>query len=201
MNFPSKLVEEAVNEMAKLPGIGKKTALRLVLFLLKQDEQSVVSLGDALVKLRSNTRYCKKCHNISDAELCSVCDNKMRDHSIICVVENISDVMAIENTSSYNGAYHVLGGVISPIEGIGPADLNIASLLGRVKEEDISEVIFALNSSMEADTTTFYISKKLKEIGAKVSTIARGVPIGGELEYTDEVTLGRSIMERVSYKH
>lgn len=200
MNFPSKLVEEAVNQIAMLPGIGKKTALRLVLFMLKQDENKVLDLSSALVNLRTKVKYCKKCHNIADEELCGICQNKSRDAQTLCLVENISDVMAIENTSSFNGLYHVLGGVISPIEGIGPSELTIDHLLERVQKEDIKEVIFALNSSMEADTTTFYVTKKLQPLSVKVSIIARGVPIGGELEYTDEVTLGRSIMDRVTYK-
>lgn len=203
MNFPSKLIEDAVNEISRLPGIGKKTALRLALHLLKQPEAIAENLTDAITKIRKETAYCRVCHNISDQEICSVCQSPRRDRSLICVVEDIPDVLAIENTSQYNGLYHVLGGVISPIQGIGPEELKIASLLTRIDQphsgEAVSEVILALPSTMEGDTTAFYITRKLKEKGIKVSTIARGIPIGGELEYTDEVTLGRSILTRVNY--
>ncbi|PWJ39108.1 recombination mediator RecR [Sediminitomix flava] len=200
MNFPSKLVEDAVMEVAKLPGIGKKTALRLVLFLLREEKDTTADLASALVKLREEIKYCVRCHNVSDQELCSICSNKGRDEQVICVVESITDVMAIENTSSYNGLYHVLGGVISPIEGIGPTDLNLDHLIERVKEEKTSEIILALSASMEADTTAFYITQKLSILGVKVSTIARGIPVGSDLEHTDEVTLGRSILSRVTYQ-
>lgn len=203
MNFPSKLVEEAVNEISRLPGIGRKTALRLTLHLLKQKESVAASLSEAIVKMRSEVKYCKFCHNISDKETCSICEGSHRDKSIICVVEDIPDVLAIENTSQYRGLYHVLGGVISPIHGIGPEELQIASLIQRIEssspEEKVAEVILALSATMEGDTTSFYITRRLKEKGVKVSTIARGIPIGGELEYTDEVTLGRSILTRINY--
>ncbi len=203
MNFPSKLIEEAVQEISRLPGIGKKTALRLALHLLKQPETVTENLTQAMTKLRTETRFCKVCHNISDDEICPICKGSHRDKSIVCVIEDIPDVLAIENTSQYNGLYHVLGGVISPIQGIGPEELKIDSLLQRIdqstSDEPVQEVILALPSTMEGDTTSFFISRKLKERGIKVSTIARGIPIGGELEYTDEVTLGRSILTRVNY--
>ena len=203
MNFPSKLIEDAVNEISRLPGIGKKTALRLTLHLLKQPESFSQSLSQAITKLRSDIRYCKKCHNISDQEICSICTGHRRDNSIICIVEDIPDVLAIENTAQYNGLYHVLGGVISPIQGIGPEELKIDSLLNRIDtaapDSKVLEVILALSTTMEGDTTSFYITRKLKERGIKVSTISRGIPIGGELEFTDEVTLGRSILTRISY--
>lgn len=200
MNFSSKLIENAVSEIAKLPGIGKKTALRLVLHLLKQEEQATQKLTEALQKLRIEIQYCEKCHYMADSNLCTICTDKQKDHSIICVVENSQDVLAIENTSQYHGLYHVLGGVISPMEGISPADLNINTLLERAAQEEVKEVIFALSPTMEGDTTTFYLTKKLKPLKVEVSTIARGVPIGSELEYTDEITLGRSILSRISYE-
>ncbi|WP_020528552.1 recombination mediator RecR [Flexithrix dorotheae] len=200
MNFPSRLVEDAVTEISKLPGIGKKTALRLVLHLLKEEEQTTELLAKALFKLRAEIKYCKHCHNISDDDICAICSSTVRDKSMICIVESSSDVMAIENTSQYYGLYHVLGGVISPIEGIGPSDLNIDSLLERMAGNEVKEVILALNSTMEADTTSFYLTKKLKNFDVKITSIARGVPIGGELEFTDEITLGRSILRRVSYE-
>ncbi|PRY86196.1 recombination mediator RecR [Mongoliibacter ruber] len=203
MNFPSKLIEDAVNEMSRLPGIGKKTALRLVLHLLKQKESVTEELSHALLALRKEIKYCQKCHNISDTDVCSICRGVRRDRSIICVVEDIPDVLAIENTSQYQGLYHVLGGVISPIQGIGPDELKIESLMERIRlaetEDKVEEVILALPATMEGDTTSFYITRKLKALNIKVSTIARGIPIGGELEYTDEVTLGRSILTRVNY--
>lgn len=202
MEYPSKLIENAVNEIAKLPGIGKKTALRLALHLLREEEESTQSLADALVDLRTKTQYCRICHNISDAEVCGICANERRDHSIICVVEDATDLIAIENTSQYKGLYHVLGGVISPIEGIGPGELQIQSLIERVKAEDsvVKEIILALSSTMEGDTTAFFITKKLKDEDIKITSIARGVPIGSELEYTDEITLGRSILGRKAYE-
>lgn len=203
MNFPSKLIEEAVNEISRLPGIGKKTALRLALHLLKQKENVTEALTHSLLSLRKDIKYCSICHNISDADVCSICAGRRRERNIICLVEDIPDVLAIENTSQYNGLYHVLGGVISPIQGIGPDDLNIESLIQRIahapENEKVKEVILALPATMEGDTTSFFITRRLKEFGIKVSTIARGIPIGGELEYTDEVTLGRSILTRVNY--
>lgn len=202
MEFSSKLIESAVNEFSKLPGIGKKTALRLVLHLLKQEENFTTEIAQSLTDMRQNIKYCKKCHNISDEEVCNICSSHKRDHSIICLVEDTRDVLAIENTSQYNGLYHVLGGIISPIEGIGPEDLTIDSLMGRVSASDseVKEIIFGLSPTMEGDTTAFYISKKVKPLGIKTSTIARGIPIGGELEYADEITLGRSIVSRTAYE-
>lgn len=198
MEYPSKLIENAVEEIAKLPGIGKKTALRLALHLLKQEKEDIHNLSEALIKLRENTRYCDQCYNISDAPTCAICASTKRDRSVICVVEDTRDVMAIENTGQYFGLYHVLGGVISPMEGIGPSDLTIEPLVQRIgsKEETVEEVILALPATMEGDTTAFYLSKKLKDTDVKITSIARGVPVGGELEYTDEITLGRSIMNR-----
>lgn len=199
MNFSSKLIEEAVNEFSRLPGIGKKTALRLVLYLLKQEQEQTKSLTESLSNLRSNIKYCTTCYNISDEAICSICSSKVRDTSTICVVEDMPDVLAIENTGQYNGLYHVLGGIISPLSGIGPSDLKIDSLVTRASGADIKEIILALSPTMEGDTTSFYLTKKLKGFNIKISTIARGVPIGGELEYTDEVTLGRSILTRTLY--
>ncbi len=200
MQYPSKLIEDAVNEISKLPGIGKKTALRLALHLLKQDEASTEELSRALLNLRKKTKYCRICHIISDSEDCT-CESIRKDRSLLCVVEDTPDVIAIQNTAQYDGYFHVLGGIISPIEGIGPDDLNIGSLIERVKksEGEIREVILALSPTMEGDTTSFYIAKKLKPFDLKITTIARGVPIGGELEYTDEITLGRSIAKRLNY--
>jgi len=203
VNFPSKLIEDAVTEISRLPGIGKKTALRLALHLLKQNEAHTEALTLALSRMRSEIKYCKTCHNIADEEECSICKSHRRDSSIICVVEDMRDVLAIENTNQYLGKYHVLGGVISPIQGIGPEELKIDSLLERIEKnkdsEPIKEIILALSATMEGDTTSFYLAKKLKEKGVSVSTIARGIPVGGELEFTDEVTLGRSIMTRINY--
>lgn len=201
MDFPSKLLENAVNEMSQLPGIGKRTALSLVLFLLQQPKNQTRDLSDSLVSLIENVILCKVCNNISDKELCDICLNSKRDKSIICVVEDIRDIMAIESTGQYLGVYHVLGGKISPIEGIGPNQLNINSLLDRVKNEEIDELIFALSATMEGDTTNFYIYKQLENIKVKITTIARGVSVGNELEYTDEVTLGRSIIKRVPFEN
>jgi len=200
VNFPSKLIEDAVNEISKLPGIGKKSALRLVLHLLKQDTKATLNLSDALVNLRTKINYCTSCHNISDDHLCSICTSHRREKNIVCVVEDTPDVMAIENTHQYNGLYHVIGGVISPLQGIGPSDLKIDSLIERIPGSEIKEVILALSPTMEGDTTAFYITKKLKEYDIKISTIARGIPVGGELEYTDEITLGRSILSRTQYE-
>ncbi len=200
MQFPSKLVEEAVNEISKLPGIGKKTALRLVLHLLKEEPFTTETLSEALVNLRTRIKYCKICFNISDSDTCAICSSHRRDNSIICVVENTQDVLAIENTSQYNGLYHILGGIISPINGIGPEDVNIEPLVKRLDDfKEVEEIILALSATMEGDTTAFYITKKLKRFGKKVTTIARGVPVGGELEYADEITLGRSILSRSTY--
>lgn len=188
-----------MTEISRLPGIGKKTALRLALHLLKQNEAVTEALALALSRMREEVKYCNTCHNISDQEECSICLSHRRDRSIICVVEDIRDVLAIENTNQYSGLFHVLGGVISPIQGIGPDDLKIESLTRRVEEGEVKEVILALSATMEGDTTSFYLSKRLKESGVKVSTIARGIPVGGELEFTDEVTLGRSILTRINY--
>ncbi len=200
MNFPSKLIEEAVNEVSKLPGIGKKSALRIVLHLLKRTEKDTHSLAHALVTLRTQIHYCKKCHNISDGEFCSICLSPKRDASVICVVQDSRDVLAIENTGQYNGLYHVLGGIISPLEGIGPSDLKIESLLERLQHDaEVKEIILALSPTMEGDTTSFYLQKKLRPFSLKISTIARGIPIGGDLEYADEITLGRSIVSRINY--
>jgi recombination protein RecR len=199
LNFPSKLIEDAVTEISRLPGIGKKTALRLALHLLKQNEVVTEALALAITKMREEIQYCRTCHNISDDVECSICKSHRRDRSIICVVEDIRDVLAIENTNQYQGLYHVLGGVISPIQGIGPEELKIESLLTRVKAGEVSEIILALSATMEGDTTSFYLSKRLKESGVKVSSISRGIPVGGELEFTDEVTLGRSILTRINY--
>lgn len=193
--YPSQLLEKAVGEFAKLPGVGRKTALRLVLHLLRQDSEVVGEFADAVVRVRRDIKYCRVCHNISDDEVCPICADPRRDSSTICVVENIRDVMAIENTQQYHGLYHVLGGIISPMDGIGPADLEIDSLVDRVKD-GVNEVILALASTMEGDTTNFYISRKLAPTGVKLSVIARGISVGDELEYTDEVTLGRSIINR-----
>jgi recombination protein RecR len=199
--FPSKLVENAVNELAKLPGVGRKTALRLVLHLLREDAQESDSLGEAIIELRRNIRYCSVCHNISDHEQCDICSNPRRDHSVVCVVEDIRDVLAVENTNQYNGIYHVLGGIISPMDGIGPNDLNIQTLVDKAGNGEVKEVIMALSATMEGDTTNFYIYKKLKIFNVTLSTIARGVAIGDNLEYTDEITLGRSILNRLPYEN
>ncbi len=197
--YPSALLENAVNEFAKLPGIGRKTALRLILHLLRQDDATVDNFSQALVSLKHQVKYCKVCHNICDNEVCSTCQDKSRDSSTVCVVENIKEVMAIENTMQYKGLYHVLGGIISPIDGIGPADLEIDSLVRRVSDGGINEIILALSTTMEGDTTNFYIYKKLAPYNVKVSMIARGISIGDEIEYADEVTLGRSILNRTLF--
>ncbi len=200
MEYPSKLIEDAVNQVAKLPGIGKKTALRLVLHLIKEKEDTTFMLADALRKLRANIRFCSTCHNISDSETCSICASARRDPAIICVVEESKDVMAIENTAQFNGLYHVLGGVISPMNGIGPSDLKIESLVSRVSQSPATrEIILALSPTMEGDTTAYYINKRIKDLNVKVSVIARGVPVGGDLEYADEITLGRSITGRTLF--
>ena len=198
--FPSRLLENAVNEFAKLPGIGRKSALRLVLHLLKQDIQEVEIFANSLIQLRSEVKHCRVCHNISDSDVCNICSNPSRSNSFICVVENIKDVMAIENTHQFNGLYHVLGGIISPMDGIGPSDIEVDSLVSRVNAGGVDEIILALSTTMEGDTTNFFIYKKLKNLNVKISTLARGVSIGDELEYTDEVTLGRSIVNRMNFE-
>lgn len=198
--FASRLLETAVSEFAKLPGIGRKTALRLVLHLLKQDEQEAVSFGEAIIKLRREIRYCTVCHNISETEVCPICGNPSRDASTICVVENVKDVMSIENTHQHHGLYHVLGGLISPMDGIGPADIEVDSLEERVKSGEVKEVILALSATMEGDTTNFYIFRRLAPYpDVKITILARGVSVGNEIEYTDELTLGRSIMNRTLF--
>ncbi|MCE5179404.1 MAG: recombination mediator RecR [Porphyromonadaceae bacterium] len=197
--YPSTLLENAVNEFARLPGIGRKSALRLVLYLLRQEEESVIRFTESVLRLRQEVKYCVCCHNISDTDMCGICADKTRDNSVICVVENIKEVMAIEKTVQFNGLYHVLGGIISPIDGIGPSNLEIASLEERVKAGGIREVILALSATMEGDTTNFYIFRKLQAYPVKVSIIARGVSIGDEIEYADEVTLGRSILNRTPF--
>ncbi|MDQ1086258.1 recombination mediator RecR [Siphonobacter sp. SORGH_AS_1065] len=202
MNYPSKLIEDAVEEISKLPGIGKKTALRLALHLLKREEQQTSQLADALVSMRTQTRYCRQCHTIADEDLCQICANPRRDAQLICVVEDTRDVLAIENTAQFRGVYHVLGGLINPLEGVGPAELQIESLMERVADpkNEIREVILALSPTMQGDTTSFYLTKRLRQYAVKITTIARGIPIGGDLEYADEITLGRSIIGRVSYE-
>ena len=201
MEFSSKLIEKAVNEISNLPGIGKKTALRLVLHLLKQSEAQSVNLANAISEMRLKVNFCDNCHNISDSDNCEICSNPRRDQGLICVVEDIRDVMAIEKTSSFNGLYHVLGGKISPLDGIGPDDINIDSLIEKVKNNEIREVIFALSTTMEGDTTNFYIFRKISKYNVLTSTIARGISIGDDLEYTDEVTLGRSITDRIPFEN
>ena len=199
-NYSSKLLEEAVEEFASLPGIGKKTALRLVLFLLKQEDEVVERFGNTVLKMKKEILHCKICHNISDSEVCNICGDNYRDHETVCVVENIRDVISIENTQQYSGIYHVLGGIISPIDGIGPSDLTIDSLLHKASNNSIKEVILALSTTMEGDTTNFYIYKKLKNSAVSVTTLARGVSIGDDLEYADEITLGRSILNRTRFE-
>lgn len=199
ISFNSPLLESAVAELSKLPGVGSKTALRLALHLLRQDENSVRALGESLIRMREEITYCKKCHNISDKEVCNICSDTRRDSTTLCVVENIKDVLTVEATHAYSGLYHVLGGVIAPLDGIGPSDIEIDSLVERVKEENIKEVILALSPTMEGDTTNFYIFRKLAGLDANVSLLARGLSIGNELEYTDELTLGRSIQDRIPF--
>lgn len=201
MNFSSKLIEEAVNAFSSLPSIGKKTALRLVLHLIKQEPEISEQFADAIVKMRKHIKECEICHNISDEQQCVICKDNRRDPSLVCVVEGIRDVMAIEETGQFKGLYHVLGGIIAPIEGIGPQDLNISSLINRVKKGVVKELVMAISPTIEGDTTIFYISKELQAFDVKISTIARGVAFGGELEYTDELTLGRSIVARVPYRN
>lgn len=200
MEFSSKLLENAVNEMSQLPGIGKRTALRLVLHLLRQPEDQTTALSDALQKMRTEINFCKNCHNISDLTTCEICSNPNRDSRLVCVVEDIRDVMAIENTSQYRGHYHVLGGKISPMDGIGPGDLNIPTLVEKVRQDQVDELIFALSSTMEGDTTNFYIYKQIETFDIVSTTIARGISVGDELEYADEVTLGRSILNRIPFE-
>ncbi|MHA8052474.1 recombination mediator RecR [Aquirufa sp. Wall-65K1] len=199
-NYPSRIIEQAVEEISKLPGIGKKSALRLALHLLKRPETQSLQLAHALVQLRTETQFCPQCHMISDGGLCGICNSHKREENLICVVEDMRDVLAIENTGQFVGLYHVLGGIISPLAGISPSDLQIDSLIQRVSTGKVNEVILGLSPTMEGDTTAFYLTKKLKEFPIKISTIARGIPIGGDLEYTDEITLGRSIVGRVVYE-
>lgn len=201
MQFPSKLIEEAVTEISRLPGIGRKTALRLVFHLIKEKPETTHALTGALQRLRDNIRFCRHCHNISDSEVCGICSSARRERSLLCVVESASDVLAIENTAQYNGLYHVLGGVISPVNGVGPGELHIETLVQRLNhgQTEIKEVILALSPTLEGDTTAFYIHKRVKDLPVKVSVIARGVPVGGELEYADEITLGRSIAGRIQF--
>ncbi|MDB5020734.1 MAG: recombination protein RecR [Pedobacter sp.] len=201
MNFSSKLLEDAVNEFAKLPGVGKKTALRLVLHLLNRETPEVELFGNSIIKLRQQIKHCSICHNISDNEICDICASSKRETEIICVVEDTRDVMAVENTSQYFGVYHVLGGLISPMDGIGPSDLFIDSLVQRVATTPVKEVILAISATMEGDTTIFYLYKRLKEFQIPITTIARGIAFGGELEYADEITLGRSIVTRIPYEN
>lgn len=200
MKIPSKLIEEAVEALAGLPGVGRKTALRLALHLVQQDSEVARKLGQSIVKMRDNIRFCQKCHNLSDGEICQICSNPARDQSVVCVVEGIRDVMAIEDTGQFRGAYHVLGGVISPIEGIGPDALHIESLIDRIRKTGVQEIIMAISPTIEGDTTIFYIARQLKDLEVRISTIARGVSFGGELQYADEVTLARSIHSRTPYQ-
>jgi recombination protein RecR len=199
--LPSSLLEKAVSEFSKLPGIGRRTALRLSLYMLNRTEEDVKNFSDSIYSLRRDVKHCRICHNISDTDICPICSDKHRDGSLICVVENVQDVMAIENTQQYNGLYHVLGGIISPMDGIGPNDLEIDSLVKRVSSTDVNEVILALSSTMEGDTTNFYISRRLSQYNVKLSVISRGISVGDELEYTDEVTLGRSIINRILFNN
>lgn len=201
MEFSSKLLEKAVNEMSQLPGIGKRTALRLVLHLLKQPLEQTDFLAKSLLQMREEIQFCKQCHNISDVAICEICANTSRKHHIVCVVEDVRDVMAIENTGQFRGIYHVLGGKISPIDGVGPSQLNISTLVEKIKSGTISEIIFALSSTMEGDTTNFYIYKQIKDCEIVISSIARGISVGDELEYADEITLGRSILNRIPFEN
>lgn len=201
MEFPSKLLERAVNEISQLPGIGKRTALRLALHLLKQPKEQTAFLSEALLDLRNEVRFCESCHNISDRELCEICSDTRRNPALVCVVEDIRDVMAIENTGQFRGLYHVLGGKISPVDGIGPSQLNLATLIEKVRSGGIEELIFALSPTMEGDTTNFYIYRQIRDMGVTTSTIARGIAVGDELEYADEITLGRSILQRVPFEN
>lgn len=201
MQYNSQLLDNAVAQLSKLPGIGEKTALRLALHLLREDESKALSLGESLIEMRKNIRYCRRCHNISEFEECEICSNPRRDDSLICVVENVKDVLTIEATHEFHGLYHVLGGIISPLDGISPSDLEIDSLIDRVSRENIKEIILALNPTIEGDTTNFYIFRKLSSIPVKISILARGISIGNELEFTDELTLGRSILNRIPFSN
>lgn len=201
MNIPSKLIDDAVQAFASLPGIGKKTALRLVLHLLKEEKEEVNAFGEAITKMRQEVKFCANCHNISDAEICSICSNRSRQQSVVCVVEDLRDLLAIENTGQYNGVYHILGGVISPVEGIGPENLTFDTLLHRVEKGEVEELIMALSPTIEGDTTIFYISKKVKDYPVKITTIARGIAFGGDLEYVDDLTLSRSLVNRLPYEN
>jgi recombination protein RecR len=199
LNFPSQLLEKAVNEISRFPGIGKKSALRMALYLLRQNEDTAKQLGESIIALRSQIKYCKTCGNVSDTDECNICNNQLRNRNILCVVEDLRDVMAIENTAQFKGLYHILGGVLSPIDGIGPEDINMSSLFHRLEHDNFDEVILALSATVEGDTTMYYIRKKLRELPVKVSVISRGISVGGSLEYADEITLGRSIISRIPY--
>ena len=199
MNFPSQLLEKAVNEISRFPGIGKKSALRMALYLLRQNKNTAKQLGESIIALRSQIKYCRTCGNVSDTDECNICNNQLRNRNILCVVEDLRDVMAIENTAQFKGLYHILGGVLSPIDGIGPEDINMSSLFHRLEHDNFDEVILALSATVEGDTTMYYIRKKLRELPVKVSVISRGISVGGSLEYADEITLGRSIVSRIPY--
>jgi recombination protein RecR len=201
MNFPSKLLEGAVDEFSRLPGIGRRTALRLVLHLLKQDPAEVQRFGETILRMQQGIGYCRKCHSITESDYCTICSDQKRDAKIVCVVQDIRDVIAIESTAQYRGLYHVLGGIISPMEGVGPQDLNTESLIARVQGDGVTEIVMALSATLEGDTTVFYLYKRLKDFGVKISVISRGVAVGNELEYADEITLGRSIVNRVPYEN
>jgi recombination protein RecR len=196
MQYPSKVIEKAIHELATLPGVGRKTALRLALHILKQSEENAVSLGEAIIALRTQIRYCEECHNIADENICNICSSQRRDKEIICVVEDTKDVIALESTNQFSGVYHVLGGIINPLMGVGPSQLNIDSLIEKAKKGVVKEIIFAFSANIEGDTTAYYIAKKLTPLGIKISSIARGIPVGLDLEYTDEITLGRSLLNR-----
>ena len=198
MSTSSNLINKAVDQLSRFPGVGKKSALRMALFLLKKEEMDTVELSQALITMRTEIKFCKQCYNISDAELCNVCNSPSKDQSVVCVVKDFQDVLAIENTGQYNGLFHVLGGLVSPVDGIGPSDIKIPELLSRVEKGEITEAILALSSTLEGDTTEYYIAKKLRAIGIKVSTLSKGIAVGGELEYADEMTLARSIRNRVN---
>ncbi len=200
MQFPSQTLEQLVNQFAKFPGIGKKTALRMALFMLKQPDMEVQEMGEVISTLKERIRYCQECGNVSDNNICEICASHNRDTSMLCIVEDLRDVIAIENTAQYKGVYHVLGGMIAPADGIGPDDLNMANISQRIEKNNIKEVLIALNATVEGDTTVFYLSKKLKGLGVNISTLSKGISVGGELEYADEITLGRSILNRIPYQ-
>jgi len=200
MEFSSRIIEQAVNEFSRFPGIGKKTALRMVLHLIKQNEEDIRGLSGSIIAIKEQLKTCQECGNVSDEEICNICKDQRRDKTILCLVEDLRDVMAIENTSQYRGLYHILGGLISPMDGIGPEDLNISSIEERIKKNEVSEVIIALSATMEGDTTGFYLSRRFKNLGTRVSSLSRGIAIGGELEYADEITLGRSIASRIPFE-